>query len=81
MPDEAVHVAMHPCPVGRKWNYRKRRSIHERRRPRETLIAPYPAKARRKARDLAVGRTFGSVFEAALSSLTRVCLIFNEVSG
>ncbi len=39
MPDEAVCIAMHPCPVGRKWIYRKRRSIHEATKPRETLIA------------------------------------------
>lgn len=44
----------------RKWNYRKRRSIHEASIPRETLIAPL-------SRSAAVCRCIAPVFAAPLS--------------
>ena len=59
-----------------KWNYRKRRSIHDRAWPRETLItATYAAIYARGA----VGRGVPPVCAAKLSSKWGVSLIFNEV--
>ena len=58
MPDEAVCIAMHPCPVGRKWNYRKRRSIHDGTWPRETLIACLSSVNLRRGPLVAASRRF-----------------------